>query len=117
MQNIGILVLTSIAAGAVAAHRFTDFDGSQCDAAGAKPKGVSQYEAEAGQAFAVDVLGTSKVEAGAAIPLGPKGLTPVMTGADARAVAHDGDAAKAVAGYALQPAGAAGNIIEILLTP
>ena len=118
MQNIAILPLPSLAAAAVAAHRFTGFDGAQCDAVGAKPKGVSQYKADAaGQAFAVDVLGTSKVEAGAAIALGAKGLTPVMSDAQGRAIAHDGDAAKAVAGYALQAANGAGHVIEVLLTP
>lgn len=118
MQNTGILALTLVSAAAVAAHRFVGFDGRQCSVAGAKPMGASQYKADAaGQAFAVDVLGTTKIETGAAIPLGDKGLTPVMAGADGRAVAHDGDAAKAIAGYALQPAGAAGSIIEVLLTP
>jgi hypothetical protein len=118
MQNVRILTLTRVAAAAVLAHRFVDFDGTQCDVAGAKPLGVSQYKADAaGHPFAVDILGTALVEAGAAIALGAKGLTPIMTAADGRAIAHDGDAAKAIAGYALQSAGAAGAIIEALLTP
>lgn len=117
MQKTPILTLTSVAAAAVAAARFVDFDGTQSDVAGSKPMGVSVNKAAQGEAFPVDVLGTSKVEAGAAIALGAKGLTPVMTAADARVIAHDGDAAKVIAGYALQPASGAGVVIEILLTP
>lgn len=118
MQKMPVLTITRVAAAAVAAHRFVDFDGTQCDAAASKPLGVSAYKADAaGQDLAVDVLGTTKVEAGAAIALGAKGLTPVMTAIDGRAVAHDGLAASVVAGYALQAAGAAGNVIEVLLTP
>lgn len=115
MQKTPILTLTSVAAAAVAAHRFVDFDGTQCDAAGAKPMGVSTYAAASGEAFAVDVLGTTKVEAGAAIALGAKGLTPVKTDADGKAIAQGG--VGEIAGYALEAAGAAGEIIEILLTP
>ena len=115
MQKTAIFTLTSVAAAAVAASRFVDFDGTQCDAVGAKPMGVSQYAAALGTPFAVDVLGTAKVEAGAAIPLGAKGLTPVKTDADGRAIPHGG--AGEIAGYARQPAAAAGAVIEILLTP
>lgn len=116
MQKTTILTLSVVAGAAVAAHRFVDFDGTQCDVAGAKPFGVSSYKADAaGQAFAVDVIGTTRVEAGAAIALGAKGLTPVKTDADGRAIAHGG--AGEIAGYARQAAGAAGAIIEVLLTP
>lgn len=115
MQKTPVLTLTSVAAAAVAPHRFCDFDGTQCDAAGAKPMGVSVYKAETGEAFAVDVLGTTKVEAGAAIPLGAKGLTPVKTDANGRAIAQGGEGI--IAGYALQPAGGLGVVIEIMLTP
>ena len=61
------------------------------------------------------MLGTAIVEAGAAIALGAKGLTPVKTDADGRAIAQGG--AGEIAGYALQAAGAAGQKIEVLLTP
>ncbi len=113
MQKIPILTLTSVAIAAVATARFVDFDGSQCDVAGAKPMGVSVNQAAIGEAFPVDVLGTTKVEAGAAIPLGAKGLTPVKTDADGRAIPHAG--AGEIAAYARQAAGAAGAIIEVLL--
>jgi hypothetical protein len=115
MQKTPILTLTTVATAAVAAHRFVDFDGTQCDVAGAKPKGVSVYAAAAGEAFATDVLGTTKVEAGAAIALGAKGLTPVKTDAEGRAIPHDG--VGEIAGYALEAASGAGKVHEVLLTP
>lgn len=115
MQKIPILTLSSVAIVAVAQYRFCDFEGSQCDVAGAKPMGVSVNPAAIGDAFPVDVLGTTKVEAGAAIALGAKGLTPIKTDADGKAIAQGG--AGEIAGYALQAAGAAGAIIEVLLTP
>jgi len=115
MQKRPILTLTSVCTVAVAAHRFVDFDGSQCDAAGAKPMGVSVNQAVIGEAFPVDVIGTTKVEAGAAIALGAKGLTPVKTDANGKAIAQGG--VGEIAGYALQAASADGAIIEVLLTP
>jgi hypothetical protein len=116
MQKTPILTLTRVAGAAVAAHRFCDFDGTQCDVAGAKPMGVSVYKADAaGHSFAVDVLGTTKVEAGAAIPLGAKGLTPIKTDANGKAIAHGG--VGEIAGYALQAASGDGAVIEALLTP
>lgn len=113
MQKTPILTLTSVATAAVAAARFVDFDGSQVDAVGEKPMGVSVNAAAVGEAFPVDVIGTTKVEAGAAIPLGAKGLTPVKADALGRAIPHAG--VGEIAGYARQPAGAAGAITEILL--
>ena len=115
MQKTPILTLTGVAGAAVAKNRFVDFDGTQCDVAGAKPMGVSVTDAAVDEAFPVDVLGTSKVEAGAAIALGAKGLTPVKTDADGKAIAHGG--AGEIAAYALQAAGGAGAVIEVLLTP
>ena len=115
MQKTPILTLTSVATVAVATARFVDFDGSQVDVAGAKPMGVSVNAAPIGEAFPVDVLGTTKVEAGAAIPLGAKGLTPVKSDANGKAIPQAG--AGEIAGYALQAAAGDGSVIEILLTP
>jgi hypothetical protein len=115
MQKTPILTLTSVAIAAVATARFVDFDGSQCDVAGAKPMGVSVNPAAIGDAFPVDVLGTTKVEAGAAIALGAKGLTPVKTDANGKAIAQGG--VGEIAAYALQAASGDGAIIEILLAP
>ncbi len=113
MQKIPILTLTCTAMAAVATARFCDFDGTQCDVAGSKAKGVSVHAALIGEEYALDVIGTTKVETGAAIPLGSKGLTPVKTDADGKAIAHGG--VGEIAGYAMQPAAASGAIIEVLL--
>ena len=113
MQKTPILTLTAIAPSAVTKYRFVDYDGSMCDAAGDNPFGVSVTDADVGDAFAVDVLGTTKVEAGAAIPLGAKGLTPVKTDAAGKAIAQGG--VGSIAGYALEAASAAGAVIEVLL--
>lgn len=115
MQQTPVLTLTSVATAAVATQRFVDFDGSQCDVAGAKPMGVSNNAAATGEALPVNVLGTAKVTTGAAIALGAKGLTPVKTDATGKAIAQAGSGE--IAGYALQAAGAADVVIEILLTP
>jgi Uncharacterized conserved protein (DUF2190) len=113
MQKTPILTLTTIATAAIATARFVDFDGTLCDAVGSKPKGVSVHAAAIGEAFATDIIGTTKVEAAAPIPFGPKGLTPVKTDATGCAIPHGG--AGEIAGFALQPAGIAGQIIEVLL--
>lgn len=115
MQKTAVLTLTSVCTVALAAYRFVDFDGSQVDVAGAKAMGVSVNPAAVGEAFPVDVLGTTKVQTGAAIPLGAKGLTPVKSDANGKAIAQGG--AGEILGYALQAAGAADAVIEILLTP
>jgi len=114
MQKTPILTLTSIATAAIIDNRFVDYDGSLCDVAGAQPMGVSVTDADIGRAFAVDVLGTTIVEAGAAIPLGAKGLTPVKTDANGKAIAQGG--VGVIAGYALQAAAGDGSKIEIRLT-
>ena len=114
MQNVSILALTLVAPSVVADARFVGFDGAQVDVAGAKPLGVSKYAAAIGDAYAADVLGTAKVEAGAAIPLLAKGLTPVKSDAQGRAIPHGG--AGEIAGYLIgDPALQAGHIVEILL--
>lgn len=115
MQQLPILKLTAVAIAPVLAQRFVGFDGAQVDAVGGKPFGVAEYGAAIGSAYQVNVLGTAKVEAGAAIPIGAKGLTPVKSDATGRAIPHAG--AGEIAGYARQPAAAAGAVIEILLTP
>ena len=113
-QKIVLFTLTCVALGAVAAHRFVGFDGAQVDTAGAKPLGVSNYAVPSGEAVPVDVHGTTKVTPGAAIPLLAKGLTPVKSDAQGRAIPHGGTGE--IAGYAFKAAAAAdGPPIEILL--
>lgn len=112
MQQSAIYTMTLIATAAVAEKRFVTMDGAQVGVAGAKAVGVADYAAAIGDAFSANVVGTSIVEAGAAIPL-LAGMTPVKSDAAGKAIAHGG--AGEILGYARQAAAAAGNDIEILL--
>lgn len=110
MQKTVAFTMTAVATAAIAAARFIGMlTGAPC-AAGAKAQGVSQYAANVGDAFAVDVLGTSIVEAGAAVAAG----IAVKSDADARAIPQAGTGE--IAGYAVTAASAAGQKIEVLLT-
>lgn len=74
--------------------------------------GVLENKPEAGEAASVQILGTSKVVASAAISRGDR--VTATTGGKAVATTTDGDS---VAGIALEAASAEDDIIEILLTP
>ena len=109
MQKTSLFAMTVIATAAIAASRFVGlFTGAQCGA-GAKAQGVSQYAAAAGDALAVDVLGTAIVEAGAAVAAG----APIKSDADGRAIAQGGTGE--IIAYAVTSATAAGQKIEVLL--
>lgn len=111
MQKTPIFTMTAIASAAVAAARFVGLlTGAHC-ASGAKAQGVSQYGAAAGEAFAVDVLGTSIVEAGGAIAA----QGPVKAAADGsgKAIAQGGTGE--ILGYAVTAATGDGQKIEVLL--
>lgn len=79
--------------------------------AGAKVLAVSGRQALLGEAFDGITLGSAVVEAGGAITAGAE----VASDAQGRAVAQSGTAK--TAGIALQAASAAGELIEVLLTP
>lgn len=111
MQKSSLFAMTSVASAAVAAARFVGMlTGAQC-ASGAKAQGVSQCPANPGEAFAVDVLGTTIVEAGGAIAAGSE----IKAAADGsgRAIARGG--AGPLDAYAVTAASAAGQKIEVLL--
>lgn len=111
MQKTVVFSMTTVATAAISAARFLGMmTGAHCGAA-AKAQGVSQSAAAVGDAVAVDVLGTTIVEAGGAIAAGG----PVKSDATGRAVAQAG--AGEILGYAVTAAGAAGQKIEVLLTP
>lgn len=112
MQKSPILTLSRVAASAVAATRFVDFDGNHA-ADGEKPLGVSAYAAATGAALAVDVLGTTMLEAGGAIVLGG----PIKPAADGsgKGIAQGGSGP--IAAYALEAASGDGKLIEVLLVP
>ena len=80
-----------------------------CDSAGEIALGVLQNDPEATQAATVAVGGVVRVAAGAAVTIGAE----VMTDATARAITAT--ATNVALGEALSGAGAAGNIISVLL--
>lgn len=108
-QNTSILALTVMAIGVVAAHRFVGHDGNVAAAAG-NALGVACSDAVANDAMPVDVIGTTVVEAGAAIAAG----AAVQVDATGRAVTKT--AGVTVARLAPgESAAAAGEFVEVLL--
>jgi hypothetical protein len=110
-QNTALLSLTVAAAGVIAAYRFVTPGGAQAGA-DANTLGAARYAAgAAGEKIAVDVLGTTIIEAGAAITAG----ATVKADASGKAITWAASGAKV--GLALQAATAAGDLIEVLLIP
>lgn len=106
---ISVLCLTRTAAATLAANRFVEVDGTYPTAGGAA-LGVTRSSAESGDLIPVDVLGTTQVEAG-----GPVAVGPVKADATGRALTHDSTNVKV--GIALSSATAAGQMVEVLLLP
>lgn len=115
MEPLSCAVYTRsvIAAGAVTQRRFVKTGGAQAAVQGEKVLGVSKYSAPDRGDLALDVLGSSVVEAGAAISLD----ADLVTDAQGRAIPAAGAVGERIAGRALSAATAAGSVIEILLTP
>lgn len=110
--NIALLALTVVAAGALAANRFVDQDGTY-PAAGAKAFGVTRFEAlNAGEALTCDILGTTIVETGAAVAKD----ADLMVDATGRVVTAT-TGVKRIVAVSMEAAAAAGAFIEVLLTP
>lgn len=109
-QNTPILTLTAAATGTIAANRFVTPAGAQAGA-DANTLGVSRLAAVSGDKIPVDVLGTTTVEAGAAVSAG----ATVKADSSGRAITWATSGAKV--GLALEAAGAAGAMIEVLLIP
>ncbi len=110
-QNTAVLTHTISAAGVIAAARFVTPALAQAGA-DANTLGVARFaSAAAGDKVPVDVLGTAVVEAGAAVAAG----ATVKSDASGRAITWVTSGAKV--GVALQAAGAAGEMIEVLLIP
>jgi Uncharacterized conserved protein (DUF2190) len=104
-----ILTLPVVSAGVIAAHRFVTAAGAQAGA-DANALGVSRAPAAAaGEQVPVDALGTTTVEAGAAIAVG----ATVKADASGRAITWV--TAGGRLGIAREAASAAGTFIEILL--
>lgn len=110
-QSSPLLTLTVVAAGVIAADRFVTPAGAQAGA-DANTLGVARSAAAAaGDKVPVDVLGTSVVEAGAAIAAGAS----IKSDASGRAITWASAGARIA--IALQAAGGAGEFIEVLLIP
>lgn len=109
-QAIPILTLTVTATGTIAANRFVTPAGLQV-AADANAIGVTRAAAVANDKIPVDVLGTTIVEAGAAISAGAT-LKSDSTG---RAITWV--TAGARLGIALEATTAAGQFFEAMLIP
>ncbi|MGE4406049.1 hypothetical protein [Pseudomonas sp.] len=109
-QSQPILLLTLIAAGVIAEHRFVGVDSAQAGAA-ANTLGVAGFAADAiGDAIPVTALGTAVVETGGIINAGAL----IETDADGKAVAK---AAGPSVARALDASGGAGEFIEVILLP
>lgn len=109
MQKSPAFTMSVIATAAVVAARFVGLlTGAHC-AAGVKAMGVSVSDAVAGEAFAVNVHGTTIVTSGGAIVAGG----PIKSDANGKAVAQAG--AGEIVAYAVTAATAADQKIEILL--
>lgn len=110
MQAIALLTLTAALTGTVAAARFVTPAGAQAGA-DANTLGVTRTAGVSGAKVPVDVIGTAIVEAGAAIAAG----ATLKADADGKAITWAASGAKVA--IALQAAGAAGDLIEVLLIP
>jgi hypothetical protein len=106
-QKIAILSLTVNAAAALAANRFVTATGHYAAGPDDAVIGATRSIAAPGENVAVDVLGTTVVEAGGAVAIGH------AVGSDANGKAVAG--ADIALGVALEAASADGDLIEILL--
>lgn len=123
------------ASGAVTARRAVTFAGAQATTQGEKVLGVSQYDAADTELVAVDTIGTTIIEAGAAIAVGDSlivdaqgraipvtgnlvvaaGATAVPSSAANGEILTGGDLPEFVFADAMQAASAAGEFIEVHL--
>ncbi len=111
MQKISVLTLTVASTVAIVANRFITLDGA-VPAAGGVAFGIADQGASGpGKLVPVDVIGTSKLETGGAFAAG----TILKCDALGRGIAQGG--AGEVLARALQPSGAAGLTVEVLLLP
>ncbi|MCB1738708.1 MAG: DUF2190 family protein [Rhodocyclaceae bacterium] len=109
-QSTPILTLSVAASGAVAAHRFVTPARDQA-VADENTLGVARTAAADTEQVAVDVLGTTVVEAGAAIAAG----ATIKSDANGKAVTWATSGGKVA--VALEAASADGDLIEVLLIP
>lgn len=109
-QNISILSLPMTLTGTVVANRFVTKAGAQTGADG-YALGVARTGGASGEKVTLDVIGTAVVEAGAAITAGDT----LKVDSSGRGITWATSGAKV--GLALEAAGGAGELIEVLLIP
>ena len=109
-QAITVLAMPLMLSGTVSANRFVTPLGAQA-AADANTYGVARSSGVAGERVTINILGTSTVEAGAAIAAN----ATVKSDASGRAIPWAASGAKVA--LALEAASAAGQMIEVLLIP
>lgn len=109
-QSRPVLTLTRQAAGAVQKRRYVGVNNLQATVAGQAILGVSRSDAALGADMPVDVIGTTIIETGAAVPEGP-----VMADAQGRAIAFTGAVGTHRGGIALEASTGAGEFIEVLI--
>ncbi len=109
IQARPILTLPVRATATLTAHRFATAGGAAATAAG-NTLGVTQHDASSGSMCSLTALGTTPVEAGAAITAGSR----LEVGTDGKAVTLDEGVAVAVA---LEAATGDGHKIEVFLIP
>lgn len=109
-QSIPLLTLTRKLTGTVAQHRFVTPAGAQAGA-DANTLGASRVAGVSGDSASIDALGTTVVEAGAAIADG----ATLKSDANGKAITWAASGAKVA--VALEAAGGAGEFIEVLLIP
>jgi hypothetical protein len=108
-MNHSVQTLSILAAATLTANRFVTAVGA-VPAANANVIGVTRTGGGSGDLVPVDTLGTTLVEASAAISAG----AAIATTNDGRAVTHS---TGAVVARALQAATGAGQLIEVALIP
>lgn len=109
-QSTPLLTLTRKLTGTVAQHRFVTPANAQAGA-DANTLGVSRVAGVANDNIAIDTIGTTVVEAGAAIADGAS----LKSDANGKAITWAASGAKVA--VALEAAGGAGEFIEVLLIP
>ncbi|HMN49559.1 MAG TPA: DUF2190 family protein [Ignavibacteriaceae bacterium] len=111
MKTIQPILITSVTAGvdlSTATNLFIGFNGSLC-ANGAKPLGVLNASTNIGEQAPVIAKGIAMVLSGAAVSAGAK----VQSDATGKAITY---AAGEVAGFSLDAASGAGELIRVLLS-
>lgn len=104
-----LLCITRTASATLSALRFVTAAGGY-PTAGGTALGVTRTSAVNGDLIPVDVLGTTVVESGGAVAVGP-----VKVDATGRVLTHDATNVKV--GLALNAVAAAGQQVEVLLIP